>query len=57
MLPKDHCLSKAEECELWAAEFSDDQLAAEWLRMAEEWRIAATLPQDGLSGLAAGNSD
>jgi hypothetical protein len=42
MLPRDLCLSKAEECELKAAE-QDAASAADWLLMAEDWRAAAEM--------------
>jgi hypothetical protein len=43
MLHGDFCLAKAEECELRAAETADRPSAREWLWMASEWRLAATL--------------
>jgi hypothetical protein len=48
---REFCLGKALECQLMALE-TPPRLATEWLRMANEWRVAATeaapieVPQD-----------
>ncbi|WP_374468350.1 hypothetical protein [Phenylobacterium sp.] len=50
MLSFEFCLSKAEECEFRAQERPESADAREWLWMANEWRLAATLwdaPPDG----------
>ena len=41
MLSADFCLSKAEECELAAQKTTSPDLRLEWLRIANEWRVAA----------------
>lgn len=45
MIFQEYCLARAEECE-HRAEDGDAHDRAEWLLMAEEWRIAATLPDE-----------
>ena|GEM_PF-5690504 len=42
MLPRAFCMAKALECELNAGQIPDPAAAREWLRMASEWRLAAT---------------
>lgn len=41
MLPRAFCMAKALECELNAGQVADPTTAREWLRMANEWRLAA----------------
>lgn len=41
MLSSGFCIAKAEECELLAAQTVCPAAAREWLRMADEWRLAA----------------
>jgi hypothetical protein len=44
MIDRAYCLAKAEECEADAARAADEKRRAEWLRMAQQWRIEAELP-------------
>lgn len=44
------CDARAQLCETVAGECLDPRLAAEWLAMADEWRLAASDPANDNDG-------